>query len=394
MDNYNRKVISIIVFLRKFVSVFFTLFFNIYVLKIVNDVGIVLKYNLVGIIFDGVLSIIISSKLNNKNAKIIYNSSFIQLIICIILLITLKENICSYLYLFRILYSLAKTCYSVPYEIVIMGSNNHKTMSNFLANVNILDYLATIFTPIFSGFIIEKFSYNILFVILSIEALLIIIISLQIKSFYVDEKKVNLKSYFSKIKKYSHLSNIYKCMFFRRISLQGAITDLLPVLLFLKIGSELSVGSYNSMFAIISIVSLSILKIVNKNNIQKRFYIPFAILIFISSIFLIFNTSFITLLVYYILMNSLGSVLESESCSVVYDAINVDELSQYKREHQITFNIYMLFGQIISYSFALILYTYFYNANILSIAISIMMFFSIVAATYLQKTETFLKQKR
>ena len=176
------------------------------------------------------------------------------------MLITLKENICSYLYLFRILYSLAKTCYSVPYEIVIMGSNNHKTMSNFLANVNILNYLATIFTPIFSGFIIEKFSYNILFVILSIEALLIIIISLQIKSFYVDEKKVNLKSYFSKIKKYSHLSNIYKCMFFRRISLQGAITDLLPVLLFLKIGSELSVGSYNSMFAIISIVSLSILK--------------------------------------------------------------------------------------------------------------------------------------
>ena len=65
MDNRNRKVISIIVFLRKFISSFFTLFFNIYVLKIVNDVGIILKYNLVGIIFDGILSIIISSKLNN-----------------------------------------------------------------------------------------------------------------------------------------------------------------------------------------------------------------------------------------------------------------------------------------------------------------------------------------
>lgn len=394
MDNHNRNVISIIVFLRKFVSVFFVLFFNIYVLTIVNDVGIVLKYNLVGIIFDGILSIIISSKLNNKNAKIIYNSSFIQLIICIILLITLKENICSYLYLFRILYSLTKTCYYVPYEIAIMGSNNHKTMSNFLANVNILDYLATIFTPIFSGFIIEKFSYNILFLILSIEALLIIIISSQIKSFYVDEKEVNLKVYFSKMKKHSHLSNIYKCMFFRRISLQGAVTDLLPVLLFLKIGSELSVGGYNSIFAIISIISLSILKIANKQNIQKKFYIPFAIIIFISSIFLIFNTSFIALLTYYVLMNSLGTVLESESCSIVYEAINIEGLSQYKREHQITFNIYMLFGQIISYSFALILYTYIYSANILSIAIGVMMFFSIVAATYLQKTETYLRLKR
>ena len=394
MDSHNKKVISIIVFLRKFVSVFFTLFFNIYVLKIVNDVGIVLKYNLVGVIFDGLLSIIISSKLNNKNAKFIYNSSFIQLIICIILLITLKDNICSYLYLFRILYSLTKTCYYVPYEILIMGSNNHKTMSNFLANINILDYLATIFTPFFSGFVIEKFSYNILFIILSIETLLIIIISSQIKSFYVDNQKINLKEYFSEIKKYPHLSNIYKCMFFRRISLQGAITDLLPVLLFLKIGSELSVGSYSSIFAVISIISLSILKIVNKKNIQKKFYVPFAIIIFISSIFLILNTSFTTLLIYYILMNSLGSVIESESCSVVYDAINVDELSKYKREHQITFNIYMIFGQIISYSFALILYTYFYNANILSIAINIMMFFSILAATYLQKTETYLKQKK
>ena len=131
MDNHNRKVISIIVFLRKFISSFFTLFFNIYVLKIVNDVGIILKYNLVGIIFDGILSIIISSKLNNKNIKTIYNSSFIQLIICITLLITLKQNICSYLYIFRILYSFAKVCYYVPYEMIIMDSNNHKTMNNF-----------------------------------------------------------------------------------------------------------------------------------------------------------------------------------------------------------------------------------------------------------------------
>lgn len=393
MDKHNRKIISIIVFLRKFISVFFTLFFNIYVLKIVNDVGIIIKFNLVGIIFDGIFSIVISSKLNNKNAKFIYNSSFIQLIICIVLLITLKENICSYLYLFRILYSLAKTSYSIPYEITIMGANNHKTMSNFLANVSILDYLATIFTPIFSGFVIEKFSYNVLFLLLSVEALIIIVISSQIKNFYVGEKKVNLKLFFSEIKKYVHLSNIYKCMFFRRISLQGAITDLLPVLLFLKIGSELSVGGYNSVFAIISIISLMILKLVNKKNVHKKFYIPFAISIFLSSIFLIFNTSFTALLVYYVLMNSLGAILESESCSVVYDAINVDDLAQYKREHQITFNIYMLFGQIISYSFAFILYSCFYNVNILSIAISIMMFFSIIAAIYLQKVVSYLEFK-
>lgn len=392
MDSYNRKIVSLIVFFRKFISVFFTLFFNIYVLKIVNDIGVIIQYNLVGIIFDGIIAMFLSKNLNKKNAKIIYNSSFIQLIICIILLITLKENICSYLYLFRILYSLTKACYAIPYEMVIMGSNNHKTMSNFLAFTNILDSIATILTPLFSGFVIEKFSYHMLFILLSIEALLLIIISLCMKDFYIEENKVDLKLFFSKIKKYPHLKDIYKCMFFRRISLQGAITDLLPVLLYLKIGSELSVGGYNSLFAVISIISLTILRFANKKNMPKKFYIGFAVTIFLSSMCLIFNTGFTTLFIYYILMNSLGIILESESCSAVYEAINVDDLSQYKREHQITYNIYMIIGQTISYVFALVLYKYFYSVNILSIAICVMMFFSILEGYYLQKTECYLRQ--
>ena len=51
MDEHNKKIIQIISFFRKFISVFFTLFLNIYVFKSVNDVGLILKYNLVGVIF-------------------------------------------------------------------------------------------------------------------------------------------------------------------------------------------------------------------------------------------------------------------------------------------------------------------------------------------------------
>ena len=50
---------------------------GIYVLSIVNDVGLVIKYNLVGIIFEFIFSFLILRFINNKTAKIIYNSSFI-----------------------------------------------------------------------------------------------------------------------------------------------------------------------------------------------------------------------------------------------------------------------------------------------------------------------------
>lgn len=394
MDKFNRKLIALIAFLKKFISVFFTLFFNIYVLKIVDDVGLIIKFNLVGIIFEFIFSYFILKFITNKNARIIYNSSFILLISCILLLLIMKEDICKYVYLFRILYALEKVSYSVPYEMIIMGSNSHKTMSNFLANVNILSAFATILTPLFSGFIIEKFSYNFLFFILVVEALIIIFISTFIKDFYISDNKLNIKEFTDKIKNYPHIKDIYRCMFFRRISSQGAITDLLPVILFLRLNSELSLGAYNSLFATLSISFLYFLKLINNKGISKKFYIPFSIIIFISSVILVYYPSFISLIIYYILMNTLGTVIESESCSLVYEAINVDDLGQYNREHDIIFNIYMLVGQIISYSFSYILYTYFYNVNILCIVVSILMFFLIISSIYLQKVENKIEKLR
>ena len=129
-------------------------------------------------------------------------------------------------------------------------------------------------------------------------------------------------------------------------------------------------------------------------NINKNFYPYMAIIIFISSLLVIFNTSFITLLIYYILMNSFGTIIESESCSAVYESIKINNLEKYRKEHIMTFNIYMFIGQIISYSLVYVLYNYFYNLNILSITVSILMLFLIIATVYLKKTESYLYKNR
>ena len=88
-------------------------------------------------------------------------------------------------------------------------------------------------------------------------------------------------------------------------------------------------------------------------------------------------------------MHSFAQIIESESVSAVYAAIKNKELAKYNREHDIIFNIYMFFGQVISYSITYILYTRFYNANILSVVVSILMFFLIISSLYLQKVENY-----
>ena len=115
-----------------------------------------------------------------------------------------------------------------------------------------------------------------------------------------------------------------------------------------------------------------------------------AVVIFVSSLMVVFNASFATLLIYYILMNSFGKIIESESCSAVYAAIKVDNLEKYRKEHIMVFNIFMLLGQLISYSLVFVLYNYFYNVNILSITSAILMFFLIIATIYFRKTENYM----
>ena len=389
----NRKYIAIISFLRKFVSVFFNMFFNIYILKMVNnDISFIIKYTLFGVIAEFIICFLILRFINSKNAKTIYKSSFILIIINIGILLLFKEKIVEYIFVFKVLERLAAVCYSMPYELVVIGSNNDKSMSSFIANINILSAIATILTPVFSGFIIEKFSYYMLFILLIIEAIIIICISSKIKEFTVPDKKLELGKFLKIVKDKQQMKDIYKCMFFRRISSQGAMTELLPIILFLRLGTEFNLGKYNSIFAIISIVSLQILKIINNKKIKKDFYPILAVVIFVSSILVVYNSSFITLLIYYILMKSFGTIIESESCSLVYAVTKTDDLEEYKKEHILTYNIYMAIGQVISYSIVYILYNYFYDVNILSISVAILMFFLIISTVYLRKVETYLRE--
>ncbi len=391
MEQENRKYIAIIAFLRKFLNVFFSLFFNIYILKIVNnDMNFILKYTIYSVFLSVILEYILLKIINSKNAGIIYRSSFVLSAISIFLLIIFKENIVKYIYLFKTLDTMKSLFYAVPYELIIIGSNTNKSMSSYLANLNILENITAILTPMFSGFIIEKFSYNVLFITLGLETLLIIAISMKIKDFTVQDSKMKIKEFWKIAKEKTHLKDIYKCMFFRRISSQGAMTELLPIVLFLRLGTEMSFGSYNTLFAVISIISLQILKIINSKKVNKKFYPYMAIIIFVSSLLVVFNSSFVTLLIYYILMNSFGTIIESESCSAIYSSIKVDNLEQYRKEHMMVFNIYMFVGQVISYSLVYVLYNYFYNVNILSISISILMFFLIIATIYLRKNEQYL----
>lgn len=389
----NRKYIIIVDFLKQFISVFFSLFFNIYILKIVNnDMMFIVKYSVYDVIIQFILVYLVLKWVNQKNAKYLYRASFPLLAFCTILLLVFKEKIVLHIYLFRTIYDIATIFYSTPFELMTIDQNTQASMSNFVANTMIAKNVGTILAPIFSGFIISAFSYQMLFVLLTIEAVIIVVVSFKIGNIKIENNQLEVKKFWNIVKNKPFMQEIYHCMFFRRISAQGAVNVLLPIVLFMKLQTELDLGAYNSVFAIISIISLAFLRRFNCNNRQKKFYILFACVIFVSSLLVIWKPSLAILVLFYVLMNSLGSVLESESCFAIYAALP-KELRHYKKEHILVFNIYMTIAQLISYAVIWMGYQYFYNVNILSILMAGLMFFLIIAAMYLQKTVQYIQKK-
>ena len=65
--------------------------------------------------------------------------SFILSAVSIFILIIFKENIVKYIYLFKTLDTMRTLFYAVPYELIVIGSNTNKSMSSYLANLNILE---------------------------------------------------------------------------------------------------------------------------------------------------------------------------------------------------------------------------------------------------------------
>ena len=117
----------------------------------------ILKYTAYSVILGFILEYFVLKIINSINAKFVYRMSFILSVINIIILIGFKENIAKYIYLYKTLDTMRTIFYAAPYELMIIGSNSNKSMSSYLANLNILESITVILTPIFSGFVIEKY---------------------------------------------------------------------------------------------------------------------------------------------------------------------------------------------------------------------------------------------
>ena len=157
----------------------------------------------------------------------------------------------------------------------------------------------------------------------------------------------------------------YLTLFFRRLGgTDGILEYLVPILLFLSLGTEFSVGNYDSLFSVVYIIMLEAVRTLNKKGKIKRFYVPLAMLSLISAVMMVSDQSITNILIFYFTIKTGGALIQLEGSSMIYAVGNKENLSKYTREHQLTWNIALTLGNLVGIAIAGIVYNVFYGKEV------------------------------
>lgn len=384
----NKKTLAALSLLRKIFEIFSSLFLSIYLFQLVQgDFNFLLLYAAFNAVVGCIINFLLMKVMRPDNANFIFRSSIACEIIGILMLLIMRENLLSVIWLFALVQRFAKNAHYVVYEVTLIRSTKTQSLSSYVAGINILGGMITLIAPLVMGYTITNFSWHVVFILMLIDAIASAVIATKV-DFSVIDNGFHPVKFWKKAFKNKTMRSAYFIFYLKRLSgSDGVLEYLLPVLLFLALGTEFSIGNYDSLFSVVYIIMLEIVRILNKRGMAKKFYVPLSLLMLISAANMVADFSTFSILLFYFTMKTGGALIALEGSSMIYTVINKEKLSNYTREHHFTWNLFLSLGNLTGIAIAYIIYNNFYSQEVFASVILVLMIFFVIQAHALQKIE-------
>lgn len=377
-----KKALLAIAMLRSAINSFTQIFLNIYLITVTGDNLIVLISMFIGFIVTIVQAHVMMRVLTEKNAKIFYMASFVMLFMYTISL-PLVNNISPVIMtiIIQILAASSKQFYYGTTEMVVMGANDESNMRQYSSSVTLMESIPVIITPFISGVAISKFSYNAVFIVMIVAAIILVVLSKGMQTFCLPEHTYDYNKIRHIIKQHK-VSGLFIGHSLKTIAIHNVTSEfLLPLMLFIRVGSELSLGSWSSIFAIIPIVAISIYKkLKSKPNV-----ILLAIIVVLGSLPIIVYPSVISVVILQLVLKTAGNWIDIESNSLIYALPSKYDFKEYKKEYNAYFNGYLFIFRELSVIITMVIYITLRNAFAITLSLFIFELMLIPASILIRK---------
>lgn len=350
----NTKLLLAVNTIRKIIDIFLGPFLTAYLFKIsVENIKIISIYNIFSYASVAIIAIIIGKILKNKYHIQIFLIGTISKFIQLAVIVLLGDNVVNYIWLLAVIAGLSMETWSFPANLFSSKiiENNEKKL--FIVYRNILSNLAKVLIPFLLGSIISMKNFKTTAIVILILSFIQIILSLKMKFKSEDnskDKKLNIIKEINHIKNNKKLQKFYMLKFFKGMAYEGALDTAVTLLIIMSFNSDFSLGVITSIISLLAMLSSYVYKRIKNLKKMNLLIIISCIIIFMSSIALVFITNEYTIVGYnlifafflqFIMVAEEVQTLKFTNSNVINDSNRV--------ETYVLLEIILNIGRIISY---------------------------------------------
>ncbi len=379
----DKKYLLLINLFSQITFAFFTIFFNIYTYQITKDINVVIICLIVTRLTTTIFHISVRRFINKKSADTMFRISFIVCIACTGLTFYITPDRLFIIFIVRILYGVCESLFYIPYEISVMSKTTKNGMRKFVGLYSALGIVSAVLSPFISGYLIDFLSYTVLFVFMIFCTLICFYLSFKVHFLRDELVHISLKEFCRMARQDKNIVLGYAGYCVGRFAKDGAIDTLLPVLIFMKTGTNYSVGLYSALSALICGIALILYSYFCKNK-PLGMWIS-TIVNIIVSLAIVLSGSLVVFFIYYFIHKVVSHLLTTDTNSNLFVLLSHSELQPYLGEHKVIYNILGTIAVAISCALCLVLYNFVNNV------ISISLFLIISAVLQILSTYLILK---
>lgn len=380
----NTKLLLVINTIRKIIDIFLGPFLTAYLFKVaIENVKIISIYNIFSYIAIAIIALVIGIILKNKYEMQIFRIGMISKFIQLAILIILGDNVVNYIWLLAIIAGFSTETWSFPLNLFSSKLVLNDEKNVFVVYKTILSNLVKVLIPFLLGTIISKKSFGTTAMIILILSFIQILLSfkLKFKRIYSNKnKKLNLIKEVNHIKNNRKLQRFYMMKFLKGMTYEGALDTAVTLLIIMSFNSDFSLGVITSIISILAMLSSYIYKKVKDQEKLKVVIKISSMVIFISSIVLVFNTNQFTIVTYNLIFTFFLQFIMVEEEVQTLKYTNSDVINDSNRvETYVLLEIFLNAGRVLSY--ILLFVVGIYNKLYLLEILIIFLVLSIVAET-------------
>ena len=333
------------------VSKFTSLFLATYFLKITNgNIVSVVLYYLCKFSLNCVFSFISLKIISKENLIKSYRLGLLSNSICLFILLVVGEEISKYIYLYAIIDSLTGVFYWSSYKLILYNFKNYDEYKNNFSYNNIVSSIISIVSTIGMGYAIVNASYSFVITVIISLMMLALFVTYKFDDYKFEFNKIKMKNIKYIFKDYQS-RQICKLLFFEGMGFGGGIDTVITLIIFFTLGSEASLGNLNALFGLLGLITTLLVKNKLKEKNNKKSFIIADLKILISSVPIIFSSSFKMFIIYNIVFNISYKVIQILINIVTFNIHSNNLIKKYYSEYiyvtEVIFNIGKVFSESI-----------------------------------------------